>query len=276
MLGRMHLGYPKVPRQNERDFMIFMDSGKYYDVFYEILGEHPLKPWDFHRFDRTFRHILRDGKLHDVGCGVGHWLDFLSKKTKLRLSGSDVSSNAVERANRNLEGRRIKVRLGDIRNLQYKNKEFDQITALEVIEHVPDWERAVKEMIRITRKRVIITVPYEERLSYGRCPYCRENVFIDGHLNKFKEKDFLRFKKYGRISFERIYHPFKLKDFLRRGIGIFFGKGDKENKEKKSLGIVCQNCYGKIKYKKYFLRVKNRIYKLLTRKPEYLLVRIDL
>ena len=80
-------------------------------------------------------------------------LNFLSKKTKLRLYGSDVSSNAVERANGNLKGRGIKVRLGDIINLQYKNKEFDQITALEVIEHVPDWERAVLEWFRERRWR---------------------------------------------------------------------------------------------------------------------------
>jgi len=253
-----------------------MDYRRYYNTLYDVLGEHPLKKWDVFRLGRTFQHISGEGKLHDVGCGVGHWLEFLSEKTMLKLSGSDISSDALKKARRNLKGKKINLGLGDVRALKYNDNEFDQSTALEVIEHVLDWEKSILEMIRITKKRVIITVPYNERLSYGKCPRCGREIFIDGHLNKFKEGDFLKFKKYGKVSFERIFHPLKFRDFLKRGMGIFLKRSKKRVEQENSLKVVCQNCYTKISYKKYFLRIRNRIYKILTRKPEYLLVRIDL
>ena len=253
----------------------FMDCEAYYDIFYEVLGEHPLKRWDVFRLERTFQQILKKGKLHDVGCGVGHWLKILSMEKGLNLSGSDISNDALNKAKRRLKGKRVSLKLGDVRKLKYKDKEFDQTTALEVIEHIPHWEKSVLEMIRISKKRIVITVPYNERLSYGKCPECGKEVFIDGHLHKFKEKDFLRFRKYGKVSFERIFHPYKFRDFLRRGLKLFLMKRKRDGEEL-TLKVVCQNCYKKISYKKYSLRIGNRLYKFFTRKPEYLLVRIDL
>ena len=257
-----------------------MDCGRYYDKAYGIVGEYPLKPWDFIRLERTFAHILKEGKLHDAGCGVGHWLEFLDRRTELELSGSDVSPDALGKATKNLKGKGINLVLSDVRKLRYKDNEFDQTTALEVIEHVPEWEKSVLEMIRITRKRVVITVPYNERLSYGDCPRCGKEIFIDGHLHKFNEGDFLKFGRYGKVSFEKIYHPYKLKDFLRRGRRMF-SEGKKVSEEKGKDGeiklkVICQNCYWEKGYRGHFLRTINRIKKILFRKPEHLLVRIDL
>ncbi len=52
--------------------------------------------------------------------------------------------------------------VADIRNIPLKNKSYDMVVAFEVLEHIPfsDVETALSEMKRISKKHVIISVPY--------------------------------------------------------------------------------------------------------------------
>jgi SAM-dependent methyltransferase len=52
--------------------------------------------------------------------------------------------------------------VGDILELPFKDKQFEIITAFQVIEHInwKDIERALKEMKRVSKEWVIISVPY--------------------------------------------------------------------------------------------------------------------
>ncbi|MDD4082331.1 MAG: class I SAM-dependent methyltransferase, partial [Sphaerochaetaceae bacterium] len=52
--------------------------------------------------------------------------------------------------------------VGDIRNLPFKKNEFDIVVAFEVLEHLPfeDFEKALSEMKRVSKKNCIISLPY--------------------------------------------------------------------------------------------------------------------
>jgi 2-polyprenyl-3-methyl-5-hydroxy-6-metoxy-1,4-benzoquinol methylase len=49
--------------------------------------------------------------------------------------------------------------LGDAVTLPFRDRTFDVVTALEVLEHIPDTERALAEICRVARRFVIISVP---------------------------------------------------------------------------------------------------------------------
>lgn len=52
--------------------------------------------------------------------------------------------------------------IGDIRKMPFNKGEFDTIIACEILEHLPwdDFEKSLSELHRVTRKNVIISIPY--------------------------------------------------------------------------------------------------------------------
>ena len=254
-----------------------MDCGKYYNQE----GELGLKSENLERFEKTLQHILEQGSLLDVGCGEGYWLKFLSERTYLQLSGSDVSQNRINLSKKNINNGKISLSVDDIRELPYESKEFDQVTALEVLEHVPEWQKGLDELIRVASKRVIITVPYNQKLKYEVCPDCGGKAYIDGHLNSFTEDDFQNINE--KVSFEGLQHP--LNYYIKRALKEILIKTQKKagiNNEKSSASTICTNCYSNVPYtkypksdKKYSKRALSRLSKIIEHYPEFLLVQID-
>jgi len=103
-------------------------------------------------------------------------------------------------------------------NMGFKDRSFDVITALEVIEHIPDTEKVISELFRVARKYVILSVPSKEDnnpehihyftdeklnnyiLKFQRDKKKIETVFVRGHMIKvikvwFFKKVFAFWKK---------------------------------------------------------------------------------
>ncbi len=53
-------------------------------------------------------------------------------------------------------------KVGDIRNLPFKDEAFDMVLAFQILEHLPfsDFEKALKEIRRVSRKFIVISLPY--------------------------------------------------------------------------------------------------------------------
>ena len=82
------------------------------------------------------------------------------------------------------------VELGNLdRKLDFDGNSFDTVTCLEVLEHLEDPQQALKELVRVSRKRVIITVPFNETLRYVLCVHCAKYTPISGHLHTFNEEN---------------------------------------------------------------------------------------
>lgn len=93
--------------------------------------------------------------LLDVGYGNGVFLHLLQSKRKGIYSvGLERSKIAVEVAYKNFN---VKVIEGDVSSLPFKDREFDCITALEVIEHLPYgvYEKAINEFERVSKKYIM-------------------------------------------------------------------------------------------------------------------------
>jgi len=51
--------------------------------------------------------------------------------------------------------------VGEAENLPFEPESFDVVTCCELLEHVPEPQRVLREAVRVARKKLIITVPFE-------------------------------------------------------------------------------------------------------------------
>jgi SAM-dependent methyltransferase len=90
----------------------------------------------------------------DVGCGIGAYMHALIQKG-FQAVGIETNFSHLERASR--EG--LDVLLYDGKRLPFADGAFDTVMAVEVMEHVTDWKALLMEMLRVCRRRVLITTP---------------------------------------------------------------------------------------------------------------------
>jgi SAM-dependent methyltransferase len=153
--------------------------------------------WDNHmledeankkRIEFTTDFIPNDvNTLIDVGCGNGVFVNYLKKtKPSIKLMATDRSEMALQFV-------KTDKAINDIVNIDIPSNSYDCVSCLEVIEHLPNsiYKTALGELSRLSKKYVIISVPYAEDLeeAYNQCPSCKTIFNRDLHLRNFKEND---------------------------------------------------------------------------------------
>jgi ubiquinone biosynthesis O-methyltransferase len=106
----------------------------------------------------------------DGGCGNARDLIQLAPHG-CKCLGIDFSPNMIEEAKKELATRniqRVEVEVGDLTNLRFSDQTFDKVFASEVLEHVPDYRKAVSEMARVLKPggTLVVTTPNRHSL-YG-------------------------------------------------------------------------------------------------------------
>lgn len=89
---------------------------------------------------------------------------------------------------------------GDLVKLPYRDKSFDLLTALDVLEHIKDDETAVSEISRILKKNAIIVITVPHRMDF----YTNQDRII-GHYRRYEIS--------GIISLFEKYHLKNIKIF---------------------------------------------------------------
>lgn len=91
---------------------------------------------------------------------------------------------------------------GDITDLQLPDCSFDLVLCAEVLEHVPPnkLQRACCELARVSRRFVLIGVPFKQDIRVGRttCAFCGHINPPWGHVNSFDERKLVRL--FSRLS----------------------------------------------------------------------------
>lgn len=112
-----------------------------------------------------------DGSLLDVGLGYGVLEGQLNKiKPNLKISGIDISSFAILKAKQNYKGDFM---VGSILDIPFKDKKFDVVLALDVLEHfeIEKCMKGLKEINRVLKSngQFILSVPINEsKIDYKR------------------------------------------------------------------------------------------------------------
>jgi ubiquinone/menaquinone biosynthesis C-methylase UbiE len=89
----------------------------------------------------------------DIGCGTGEYLSFAQQRV-IGVRGLDVSKCYLHRCKLSKANDLI---LGDCRNLPFKDGAFDSVLCSEVIEHIQPFETAIRELLRISRKTLVVS-----------------------------------------------------------------------------------------------------------------------
>jgi len=115
---------------------------------------------------RQFRAIIqllktkKINKVADIGCGEGFVLNQLAlNHIGTEYIGLDNSREALKAAKKIHSN--FKYMKGNIYKLPFKAGKFDLVICGEVLEHLVDPEAALRELNRISRKYVLISVPLE-------------------------------------------------------------------------------------------------------------------
>ncbi|HVN77000.1 MAG TPA: class I SAM-dependent methyltransferase [Thermoanaerobaculaceae bacterium] len=115
------------------------------------------------------RWVDEGARVLDVGFGLGYGLNILAIKAS-EVSGVDVDARALEHCRATVEGRNPRLRrlaLYDGHTLEFPDEAFDVVTCVDVLEHVPDYDRLLDELLRVSRKGVFISTP-NRRPEYTR------------------------------------------------------------------------------------------------------------
>ncbi len=118
--------------------------------------------------------------LIEIGCGTGHFLKWL-KTFELKLTGIDSSKTMIEYASKNLD-RDIKLKVEDAKNLSFKDNSFDIAVFITTLEFLDNPGRAIKEALRISKKRVFIG--FLNKLSLLAIKHRIKGLFKDSIYNK--------------------------------------------------------------------------------------------
>ena len=103
----------------------------------------------------------------DVGSGTNSFAATLSH-CGYNVTASDLMGSYW----RSFQNRHINVLQNDITNSNCESKSFDAVTCISTLEHIPDYQSAVREMSRIVKDGglLIVTFPYS-------CDEFCENVY---------------------------------------------------------------------------------------------------
>ena len=80
---------------------------------------------------------------------------------------TDISKFQIINAKLRKKFRNLKYEIlfADAENQPFRNKSFDYTIIYESLHHIPDYKKAVKEMVKVTKKKVIICEPNSQSLS---------------------------------------------------------------------------------------------------------------
>lgn len=155
--------------------------------YYELIADAPInKRRNTDLNQRCISFILSNLKgkrILDAACGRGYLVERIRKleNHNLEITGLDI----VLPENLVIEDNNVRLVKGFIEALPFPDKSFDTVLCTHALEHIPEYQKAIHELLRVAEKRVIIIMPCQREYRYtvdlhiNFCPYMyRFQAFI--------------------------------------------------------------------------------------------------
>lgn len=119
-----------------------------------------LVPSYYSRVLAIMQNVGSGNRVLNIGCGDGYYNFLLSDRFK-EVHGIDVNPTDIKIAKSLYAKKNISCAVASATTLPFPDNHFDRIICTEVLEHVRDHKKAIKEIARVLRKNgtAIITVP---------------------------------------------------------------------------------------------------------------------
>jgi len=133
---------------------------------------------------RILDNFVLGSKVLDIGCGTGIYVDYLSKKGK-EVFGIDFVENFIKYAEKHRRGKFLIAKAG---KLPFNDKTFDTVIMFDLLEHLDDPVKTLKEAVRVTKKRIILIVPRESDISLKKHGLIFNHYLDRTHLRYYTKK----------------------------------------------------------------------------------------
>lgn len=144
-----------------------------------------LKRYEFARPECAGKDVL------DAGCGVGYGSAYLADVAR-RVTGVDLSVEAIDYARARYELENVEFQVADLAALPLPDDAFDVVCSFETIEHVPDADRVLAELVRVLRPdgTVYLSTPRAEHSTSRPANPFHETEFDAGSLTSLLRRHF--------------------------------------------------------------------------------------
>lgn len=177
------------------------------------------KRFFFHsRFESVFGALdpKRGESILELGCGSGYY----SKKIVSRkaiLTTTDISENYVKQTKKFVgKSGRANYLVADATKLLFNSNSFDKVLFTEVIEHIPNYEKSLKEIKRVLKPggQLIISTPSRYspmNIAYNIKRKIKKFTFNE-HVHEFTPHEFVelvgKYLEVKRLEFSNILVPY--------------------------------------------------------------------
>lgn len=176
------------------------------------------------KFESNLLGLNKIKTICEVGTGEGELLKILHKKfPKARLFGCDLSKQEIAKVRNNCKNIKIELSVQDAQDLnKYKDNQFDLVVCCEVLEHLQNPEKGLQELLRISNKYLLISVPNEpiwRILNLARGKYLSRLGNTPGHLNFWNVFSFNKLMNKADLEILKSNYPFpwQMKLLKKRG-----------------------------------------------------------
>ncbi len=173
----------------------------------------PIQQKLIENFYKTVYKILKPLKVDsvlDVGCGEGITLDKFEKEgIGKSLHGIDYSDDALKIGKKIYPN--LNLKKGDIYDIKEKDNSYDLVMATEVLEHLDDPQKALKELIRVSKRYVLLSVPNEPFFigaNFMRGKYLKNFGNHPEHINHWTFMTFRKMVQKNGLKIVAQKHPF--------------------------------------------------------------------
>jgi ubiquinone/menaquinone biosynthesis C-methylase UbiE len=145
-----------------------------------------------------FDHLdIRPGdRILDAGCGIGRHLWEVYRDRRVHVVGIDMNWEDLRKAKYTMysmdhsAGGSWLTSKADVTKLPFKNEAFDVVICSEVLEHIPDNQAAVAELVRVLKsgKDLVVSVPrfLPERICWALSTAYHNEP--GGHIRIYKKR----------------------------------------------------------------------------------------
>ncbi len=160
-------------------------------------------------------------KVIDVGCGAGrHSFEAYRRGANViafdqdaeELAGVDTMLQAMGQAGEAPESAKAQVVVGDALALPYPDDSFDTVIASEILEHIPDDDAAIAELIRVLRPGGTLAVTVPRWLPEKICWLLSDEYHANegGHIRIYKADELRGKLTRGGLRFTHEHHAHAL------------------------------------------------------------------
>lgn len=164
--------------------------------------KNPLKIFMLNKFLEKILYIVKgidkstSKTILDMGCGEGFISNMLYDNfPKYKITAVDYFKEAIDNAKRNNQ-RPIEFDIGDISSLKYGNNSFDTVISTEVLEYISDPVKGLKELYRVCKRHIILSVPNEPFFCLGNLVSGKNIKRLGNPIDHINHWTYWGFKKF--------------------------------------------------------------------------------